>query len=69
LLFLKADAVESDAFAISAWRRGIFRVIDDETLRSPWRYTVSIAPASALGQLDGKKTADVLADVARIMGR
>jgi len=69
LLFLKADAVDSDAFAVSAWRQGIFRVIDGETLRSPWRRTVSIATASALGQLDGKKTADVLAEVARIIGR
>ena len=69
LLFLRADPVEREAFAISALRQGIFRVMDGETLRSPWRRTVSISPASALGQLDGKKTADVLAEVARIIGR
>ena len=69
LLFLKQDAVEREAFAIAAWRQGIFRVVDDATLRSPWRFTVSMAPWSALGQLDGKKVADVLADVARIIGR
>ena len=68
LLFLKPDAVDRDAFAISGMRQGIFRVMDGGTIRSPWRGIVR-NPASVHAKLDGKKAADVLAEVARIIGR
>jgi hypothetical protein len=72
LLFLKPDAVEREVFTMSGWGgQGIFRVNDDGTIRSPWRGEVRLSQEqeNVHGQLDGKKTADVLAEVARIIGR
>lgn len=72
LLFLKPDAVEPEVFTMSGWGgQGIFRVNDDGTIRSPWRGEVRLSQEqeNVHGQLDGKKTADVLAEVARIIGR
>ena len=72
LLFLKPDGVERDVFAGAGWGgQGMFRVNDDGTIRSPWRGLVRHGQEqeNVHGQLDGKKTADVLADVTRLIGR
>ena len=71
LLFLTRDAVEHDAFRISEWGHGLFRVTDLGTIRSPWRALVTSdrgAQEDVYGQVEGKKKADVLAEVARIIG-
>jgi hypothetical protein len=61
--FLKRDETETDAFAVSGWREGIFRVTDQGTVFSPWRRMVAIAPQSLQARMDGRKADVFLAEI------
>ncbi|HUL75243.1 MAG TPA: hypothetical protein VLT86_19170 [Vicinamibacterales bacterium] len=71
LLFLKPNTSEPGAFARAGYGEGIFRLSEDGTIRSPWPDVVRLSQGrpNLHGQWDGRRAADVIAEVARFLGR